>query len=541
MNDMDLPKILIVDDRPQNILVLEKLLRRLPVKILSATSGNQALGMVLEHAFALILLDVQMPDMDGFETAELMRGSDDAGQVPIIFVTAISKEEKYVFQGYESGAVDYLFKPFDPDILKSKINVFLELYRQKARLIKINRELKRANRKILDQQRAVIEEERLKVLLQMAGATAHELNQPLMALLGNIELMELSATIPPESAKQISRIKEAGERIANTVKKIQTIRHSEIKPYCQNTYIIDLGKALSILSIESSGTDFEMLKNYLPENDRIKMEQAATLKTAFGYLKNKAYDLIFSDYLFDDGTVFDLFAGMEKNGLEIPVVVITGQGDEVLASQMIQIGAYDYLPKNRLTAEVLKAAIAQTQEKARLKMEMRQAQAKMAEMSTRDALTRLANRRYFNEVLDVQFQRCRRFDGDLALGIIDLDHFKRINDRYGHPAGDQVLVSLGEALKACMRQNDLACRYGGEEFAFILPRTDTQQAKAVCERLRETIGALCVTHEDHQISVTASIGLAMAEGVESPQTLLANADKALYEAKHRGRNRLVVC
>ena len=540
MSDIGIPKILIVDDRTQNILALEKVLRPLPLKIISATSGNDALGLLLEHDFALVLLDVQMPEMDGFETAELMRSNEDTRHIPIIFVTAISKEEKYVFKGYEAGAVDYLFKPVDPDILKSKVSVFLELHRQREKLIHVNRELKRANRKILEQQRAVIEEERLKVLLQMAGATAHELNQPLMALLGNIELMELDGTIPPEVGERITRIKEAGNRIASTVEKIQTIRHSDIKPYCQDTHIIDLHQPVHILSVESSEEDFERLKNYFKGNEEIRMDHSTTIRDAFGRLQNRRYDIILLDYLFEDGNAFDFFAGIEKRGDEIPVVVITGQGDEVLASRMIQIGAYDYLPKNRLSEDLLKNAISQTQEKARLKMEMRQAQVRMAEMSTKDELTRLSNRRYFNEVLDVQFQRSLRFEDDLALGIIDLDHFKRINDNYGHPAGDQVLIGLGRTLKAGMRQNDMACRYGGEEFAFILSRTDLEQAIAVSERLREAIADLRIDYEQHRINVTASIGLAAATEAETAQDLLVHADTALYQAKHAGRNRVVV-
>jgi signal transduction histidine kinase/HPt (histidine-containing phosphotransfer) domain-containing protein len=133
--------ILIVDDRVENLRALEKILERPGLNIKKATSGNEALALLLEHDFALVLLDVRMPEMDGFETAELMRGNKETKRIPIIFVTAISKEQKHVFKGYESGAVDYLFKPLDPDILKSKVNIFLELYRQKMALEQANREL----------------------------------------------------------------------------------------------------------------------------------------------------------------------------------------------------------------------------------------------------------------------------------------------------------------------------------------------------------------------------------------------------------------
>ncbi|MBW2609389.1 MAG: response regulator [Deltaproteobacteria bacterium] len=229
--------ILIVDDSPENLVALEKILQDPDRNIMKAESGNKALGLMLNHDFALVILDVQMPGMDGFETAKLMRSNERTKRTPIIFVTAISKEQKHVFKGYQSGAVDYIFKPIDPFILQSKINIFLELYRQRKAYEIINNELKHANKKILEQQKAVIEEERLKVLLQMAGATAHDLNQPLMALLGNIELMVMNKDKPEKLYQHLSRVEEAGTRISEIVKKIQGIHNYETIPYLDQTSI----------------------------------------------------------------------------------------------------------------------------------------------------------------------------------------------------------------------------------------------------------------------------------------------------------------
>lgn len=131
---LEQPKILIVDDREQNLIALEALLEDSGAEIHQATSGNEALAQMLRHDFALVLLDVQMPGMDGFETAELMRLNAKTQHTPIIFVTAISKEQQYVFKGYEAGAVDYLPKPIDPVVLLSKVRVFLELWRNRHEL-----------------------------------------------------------------------------------------------------------------------------------------------------------------------------------------------------------------------------------------------------------------------------------------------------------------------------------------------------------------------------------------------------------------------
>ena len=124
----DLPCVLLVDDRPENLLALEAVLAPLPCRTVSVTSGQEALRRLLHEEFAVILLDVQMPDLDGFETAEYIKRRQKTRTIPIIFVTAISKERHHVFRGYESGAVDYIFKPYDPGLLRAKVQVFLELH-----------------------------------------------------------------------------------------------------------------------------------------------------------------------------------------------------------------------------------------------------------------------------------------------------------------------------------------------------------------------------------------------------------------------------
>jgi len=128
--------ILIVDDRYENLLVLEAWLADFDLNIVKAGSGDEALERLLEQDFALVLMDVQMPGMDGFETAELMRGIERTKKVPIIFVTAASKEDIHIFKGYEAGAVDYLLKPLNPQILQSKVSVFVRLHQQSRELQK---------------------------------------------------------------------------------------------------------------------------------------------------------------------------------------------------------------------------------------------------------------------------------------------------------------------------------------------------------------------------------------------------------------------
>jgi CheY-like chemotaxis protein len=141
MNKIMNQNILLVDDRPENIIALENILENPGLNLIKANSGDEALRLLLKNDVALILLDVQMPGMDGFETATYVRGAPNTKHIPIIFVTAINKEQKHIFKGYESGAVDYMFKPIDPDILRSKVNIFLELDRQRKILELKNKEL----------------------------------------------------------------------------------------------------------------------------------------------------------------------------------------------------------------------------------------------------------------------------------------------------------------------------------------------------------------------------------------------------------------
>jgi signal transduction histidine kinase len=136
--------VLLVDDLQENLVALEALIRQPGRRVFQARSGEEALSLMLEHTFALAILDVQMPEMNGFELAELMRGAERTRSIPIVFVTAAGHELNYAFRGYESGAVDFLYKPLDPHAVRSKVNVFVDLFRQRQQLQLAREELERA-------------------------------------------------------------------------------------------------------------------------------------------------------------------------------------------------------------------------------------------------------------------------------------------------------------------------------------------------------------------------------------------------------------
>jgi CheY-like chemotaxis protein len=181
------PKVLLVDDRPDNLLALEAVLEPLDVDLVLAGSGAEALGALLEDEFAVVVLDVQMPDMDGFETARLIKGRERTRLVPIIFLTAISHEPHHHIAGYQVGAVDYIKKPFDADVLRAKVLVFAELWRR-GRMIDTQRAA--LAEQVADIERLNGELERSNAVLDgFASRAAEDLLEPLDAIAGFLELL----------------------------------------------------------------------------------------------------------------------------------------------------------------------------------------------------------------------------------------------------------------------------------------------------------------------------------------------------------------
>ncbi len=193
-------KCLLVDDLPENLLALAVLLRRPDLELLQARSGPEALEILLAHDVALALVDVQMPDMDGFELAELMRGSQRTRNVPIIFVTAGGRDQHRLFKGYDAGAVDFLFKPIEAEVLRSKVEVFIQLQRQKQQLS--------------DQLNELTETLRLNEMF--TAVLSHDLRSPLAAILTTAELLERGPD-PAAAVRAATRIKSSGRRMARLI------------------------------------------------------------------------------------------------------------------------------------------------------------------------------------------------------------------------------------------------------------------------------------------------------------------------------------
>jgi two-component system, cell cycle response regulator len=535
--------VLLIEDDPGDARLVAEVLKQagnIHFSLERADTLADGLAKLSAQPFDVVLLDLSLPDSFGVSTMDQVL--DQAPDQSIIALTG-AKDEQLAMELSKKGAQEYLVKSEMPGgVLARSIAYAVERKTTELTLNQTVEALQAANQKILEQQKSVIEEERLKVLLQMAGATSHELNQPLMALLGSIEIMKLNEKIPEKLSKHIERIETSSRRIAEIVRKMGAIRQVELKPYPGGECIINLNQRIRILCVEDSEHDFNGLRAHLSNHNNIELARAESMAAAMALLKSGKFDLVFADYMLPDGTGLDLLQWMARETLDTPVISVTGHGDEVVATKMIKAGAFDYLPKASIDPSVLSRCIFKALEKYKLKKEVERSHAEMVQMATRDPLTGLFNRNRMNDLLEKEFNRARRYGTDLACLILDLDFFKNVNDTFGHQFGDFVLQQFGQRLTQNLRDTDMCFRYGGEEFMVLLPNACLHDARRAAEKLRSICESETYDDGDNAATVTVSIGLATASDVKPnvPRDLLAFADKALYRAKAKGRNRVVV-
>lgn len=506
---------------------------------LECETGEEGLELLKNEKVDCIILDYHLPDTDGIELLSELSQKNDF-RIPVIFLTGQGSEMVAV-QAMKTGAMDYLIKTnMTQELLNRSVQYAVEKQATDLKLEAYVNELERATQKIIEQQKEIIEEERLKVILEMAGATAHELNQPLMVLLNGIELMEVDQDTPEEFEKHLSMVKDAGKKIANIVKKIQRVRHYETRPYAGGSEIVNLDQALNILIVEDLDEDHDQLIAALACLDQTATFKAEDLDQGFQILDKESIDIIFLDYFLPSGTALDFITRMREKEIDTPVIVTTASGDEMVASKTIQAGAYDYVPKSKINRESVREVIQNALSRFRVRQETSLAMQKMAQMATYDELTGLYNRRYFNAYLAGEIERCKRFKSGFSLFLTDVDYFKKVNDTDGHPAGDLVLRQAANILKGCLRTSDVPCRFGGDEFIVILPNATDEDCRKICERFRKNLAREEIVWEDQTIHVTVSIGVTSFAGqqADNAQALIQKADEALYRAKKKGRNQV---
>ncbi|MFZ5616316.1 MAG: PleD family two-component system response regulator [Pseudomonadota bacterium] len=452
-------RVLVVDDLEPNVKLLEAKLRAEYFDVLGAYSGKEAVERAKNDQPDIILLDVMMPGMDGFEACRIIKSDPETAHIPIVMVTALDQQADRV-AGLKAGADDFLTKPVEDVALFARV-------RSLTRLKMMTDELR------------------------MRYATGKSLG-----VIGPIDFSESDTN----------------------------------------------GKA-RIFLIDDQADQAERVRSLLCEQHEVSIETDP--EVALSRAKSGEFDLVIINMSIEKMDPLRLCSSIrsfEETRLT-PLLAIVRQGDTRKLVRALDIGVNDYLARpvdrNELTARV-----ATQIRRKRYIDQLRSTFEASLEMAVTDQLTGLYNRRYLASHLSGMFDRAFWTGRPLSLMILDIDHFKSINDTHGHDIGDRVIQEIAARIRNSVRGIDLACRYGGEEFLVAMPDTDREFAAVVAERLRQEIADHRVTLNSgrDEISVTVSIGIASTdEGPkeDSAQKLIKRADEALYTAKTGGRNRVI--
>ena len=450
-------RVLVVDDIPANVKLLEARLSAEYFDVITAYSGADALAICERAECDIALLDVMMPDMDGFEACCKLKSNPATHHIPVIMVTALDQPADRV-RGLEAGADDFLTKPVSNMALISRV-------RSLARLKMVTDELR------------------------MRALTSKEIGI------------------------------QSPEREAVT----------------------ETGRQGRILIVDDRKSSSERMVTMLSSEHTVDVE--ADPSEALFHAAEGNYDLLIVSLglrNFDGLRLCSQVRSLERTR-NLPILAAAEADNNQRLVRGLEIGINDYLmrpiDKNEMLARV------RTQIKKKRYTERLRDNAQLTvEMAITDVLTGLHNRRYMETHLATLVDQAAARGKPIAVLVVDIDFFKAVNDNHGHDAGDDVLREFALRIRKAIRNIDLACRYGGEEFVIVMPETDMAVATMVAERLRRRIASEPFAIQDgtRKLDVTISIGIAALDGPgDNAAAILKRADTALYRAKRDGRNRVV--
>ena len=450
-------RVLVVDDIPANVKLLEARLSAEYFDVATAYSGTEALAMCERAECDIVLLDVMMPDMDGFEVCRRLKTNPVTHHIPVVMVTALDQPSDRV-RGLEAGADDFLTKPVSDVALISRV-------RSLTRLKMVTDELR------------------------MRALTSRE--------------------IGIQSAERES--------------------------------ITDTGRNGKVLIVDDRQSSYERIARTLSAEQTVDVQ--ADPKEALFRAAEGDYDLMIVSLSlteFDGLRLCSQVRSLERTR-GLPILAIAEPDNNARLVRGLEIGVNDYLVRPIDKNEMLARVRTQVKRKRYTERLRDNVQASI-EMAITDALTGLHNRRYMETHLAALTEQAAQRGKPLAVLILDIDFFKSINDGHGHDAGDDVLREFAVRIRKSIRNIDLACRYGGEEFVIVMPETDLAVAAMVAERIRRRIAgeAFSIQQGATHLEVTLSIGIAALGGAgDTAAAMLKRADQALYRAKRDGRNRVV--
>lgn len=306
---------------------------------------------------------------------------------------------------------------------------------------------------------------------------------------------------------------------------------------------------LKILVVDDDQFVLDMLKEILLAGQHLVFTATNAAKALQQLTPDAGIDLIISDMDMPGMSGLDLIRAIRKSNKTIPIIILTGNQEIRVAIEAMKKGANDYILKDENIEHTIVISVENVMEMHRLRMEnlrlvddLARKNHELERLALLDGLTGVANRRYFDRMIQQEWSRALREQTQISIIMIDVDYFKKYNDAYGHQQGDfclqQVAIALSAGLK---RPSDFVARYGGEEFVAVLPDTGLQVAESLSEAMRENVLKLALDHKSSKVCphVTVSLGVACAiPGRESVHAeLIKKADEALYAAKQDGRNR----
>lgn len=303
-----------------------------------------------------------------------------------------------------------------------------------------------------------------------------------------------------------------------------------------------------ILVVDDHPDNIEIIEARLSSRGYL-VERASNGQEALDLVRNEPPHLILCDVMMPVMDGYEVSRRIKNDEAlpYIPIILVTARDSTADKIEGLDAGADDYLTKPvnfpELEARVRSMLrIKQLQDQLDQKnRELELMNKRLRKLSITDGLTELFNHRHIHELLQEEFERSNRSGEPIAVAMLDLDHFKKVNDTYGHPTGDVILYETAQILRETAREIDMPGRYGGEEFIVILPNTVEDAAARFAERVRQRVNEHVFRDEATEVRMTLSCGVASfpGEGIESPETLLKRADEALYRAKESGRNRMV--
>ena len=452
-------RVLIVDDIPTNLRLLEAKLTAEYFTVQSAQSGRVALELAESDPPDIILLDVMMPEMDGFEVCRRLKANPRTAPVPVVMVTALSDTEDRV-KGLEAGADDFLTKPVNDLTLFARVRSLVRL------------------KMAMDE-------------WQAREATCDQFGLP----------VEVPAMQMPDDPKGRILIVEPD---IYTLEKIAHI----LEDHGHTVLTASTGAAAEAVLAQERSLDLVISALYLGDSDGLRL---------CSHMRSKAQ--------------------MRR----LPVLLVLGQEELGGLVKGFDLGINDYLFRP-IDGNELKARVRTQVRRKRYQDGLLDSYQRSLTMALTDTLTGLYNRRYFEAHLESTVMRATTSGKDVSVLMLDIDHFKKINDTYGHAVGDQVLKEVAQRIAQGVREVDLAARIGGEEFVVVMPDSSDDVGIKVAERLRSSVATMpvpvSVSAAVEAIPVTVSVGVAVVAVGESGAQALRRADEALYVAKASGRNKV---